>query len=110
MANLSAPVQVRLTWEDPTTGQHYEQVNRLPLTIGRAASLNTIVLNNKHVSRQHVRLGPDNDKILITDQGSTNGTLVAGRAIKQATLKMGDSFCIGPFTISTMQPSQPDED
>lgn len=109
MAKASAPVHLCLSWDDPNTGQHYERVNPLPITIGRAASLNTIVLNNKQVSRQHVWLGPDNDKILITDQGSTNGTLVGGRAIKQATLKVGDSFRVGPFTISTTLPFHPDE-
>ena len=101
MAKLSAPLHLRLTWDDPSTGEHYERINPLPITIGRAASLNTIVLENKHVSRQHVWLQSANDTILIIDQGSTNGTLVDGQSIKQATLKVGDSFRIGPFTFST---------
>jgi len=101
MAKVSAPLYLCLTWSDPNTGEHYERINPLPITIGRAASLNTIVLENKHVSRQHVWLERVNDKILITDQDSTNGTLVDGRSIKQATLRVGDSFRIGPFTFST---------
>lgn len=101
MAKVSTPLHLCLTWNDPSTGKHYKQVNQLPITIGRAASLNTIVLKNKHISRQHVWLERANDKILITDQDSTNGTLVDGRSIKQATLRIGDSFRIGPFTFST---------
>ena len=101
MAKLSEPLHLRLTWHDPTTGEHYEQIKPLPITIGRAASLNTIVLNDKHVSRQHVWLQPANDEILIVDQDSTNGTLVDGQSIKQATLKIGDSFRVRPFTFST---------
>jgi len=101
MVKVSAPLHLRLTWDDPSTGEHCERINPLPITIGRAASLNTIVLNNKHVSRQHVWLESANDTILITDQGSTNGTLVAGRSIKQARLRVGDSFRVGPFTFST---------
>lgn len=101
MSKISEPLCLRLIWEDPNTGECFERVNPLPITIGRAASLNTIVLKNKHVSRQHAWLKRANDKILIIDQNSTNGTLVDGRSIKQAMLKVGDSFRIGPFTFTT---------
>ena len=59
---------LRLTWDNPQTGENYETVNQLPITIGRAASLNAIVLNNKLVSRQHARLESSDDKIVLIDE------------------------------------------
>lgn len=96
----TASDHLHLIWSNPVTGEHYEWVDSLPVTIGRAASLNEIVLNNKQVSRQHARLeGGFGKKIILIDQDSTNGTLVGGQKVKQATLDDVDSFQIGPFTF-----------
>ena len=97
MSTLFEPLHLRLTWDNPTTGEYYECINPLPITIGRAASLNAIVLNSKHVSRQHARLEGTGNRIILIDQNSTNGTLVDGHRITCTALSDGDSFRIGPF-------------
>jgi pSer/pThr/pTyr-binding forkhead associated (FHA) protein len=91
---------LRLIWDDATTGEHHEWISPLPIQIGRATTINTVVLNNRQVSRQHAALNSLGDKIVLIDQGSTNGTLVNGKRIKQAILNFGSPFQIGPFIFT----------
>ena len=100
MSGVTDPVQLHLIWDDPATGEYYESINSLPITIGRAVSLNAIVLNSKQVSRQHARLEDVNGKIIIVDQDSTNGILFNNRRIKCGFLHDGDTFQIPPFTFT----------
>ena len=96
------PVHLRLIWEDPCTGEQGECIGQLPILIGRAASINTIVLEDRQVSRQHAQLDNINGNIVIVDQGSTNGTLVDGQRITLATLETDSSFQIGPFVFKAL--------
>lgn len=60
------------------------------LSIGRDAS-NTIVLNDKMVSRKHAQLLIGSDgRVLIKDLGSSNGTFVNGNKISEQVLNAGD--------------------
>ncbi len=52
----------------------------LPLTIGRSAPAE-LVLEGGTVSRRHCRLERQNDDIVLSDLGSTNGTFVNGERI-----------------------------
>ncbi len=98
MSGVARNLGLRLVWDNPITGEYHEcVVDSLPVTIGRAPSLNAIVLNNKMVSRQHARLEDTNGKIVLIDQNSTNGTFVQGQRIKSATLQNNVCFQIGPF-------------
>ncbi|MFQ5615854.1 MAG: FHA domain-containing protein, partial [Anaerolineales bacterium] len=90
------PQQIRLVWEDPTTGDSQEMTSSLPVTVGRGPH-NTISLNSKLVSRYHARLEAEGDRIVIHDQNSINGILVNGRRVKHTRLSDGNSFQIGPF-------------
>jgi pSer/pThr/pTyr-binding forkhead associated (FHA) protein len=92
---------LRLIWGNPITGEYYEYIDTPPITIGRAASLNKVVLNSKGVSRQHARLEIRANQWFIIDQASTNGTVINGQYISQATLNIGDTFIIGPFIFTT---------
>ncbi len=87
---------IRLTWEDPLTGDEQTLTAALPVSIGRAAE-NTLSLNSKLVSRRHARLEAEGNRVIIRDLGSTNGVLVNGRKVKSAALREGDGFKIGPF-------------
>ena len=91
--------QLRLIWSNALTGERHEYVHGLPITIGRASSLNTIVLDNKQVSRQHAWLEDDEGQLVIVDRDSTNGTYIEGKRIRRAALNSGDSFRIGPFNF-----------
>ena len=108
--------RLHLIWSNTITGERYEYVHGLPISIGRASSLNTIVLDNKQVSRQHAWLKNDAGQIVIIDRDSTNGTFIKGQRIRRAALNSGDSFRIGPFDFicadsqsadHTVQPNDP---
>lgn len=65
-----------------------------PVTIGREEG-NTLQLNDERVSRFHVKIQEDQDKIVITDLESTNGTKVNGEDIQLRILRYGDIVSLG---------------
>jgi Protein of unknown function (DUF3662)/FHA domain len=65
-----------------------------PVTVGRL-STNDIVLGDANVSRRHAELRRDGDGWIVTDLGSTNGSLVNGRPATQQQLKDGDRLTFG---------------
>lgn len=71
---------------------------RTPITIGREEG-NTIQLNDERVSRFHVKIQEDQNKIVITDLESTNGTKVNGEEIQLRILRYGDILGIGRSTL-----------
>ena len=50
--------------------------------LGRSLECDLAVVS-PHVSRQHARLSLEDDQLYVTDLGSSNGTVVNGRAIKE---------------------------
>jgi len=62
--------------------------------IGRSSKCE-IPVDQDAVSRNHAKLTNDGEKVVIKDNGSTNGTYVNDDKIKQATLKNGDLIKIG---------------
>lgn len=66
----------------------------MPVTIGREEG-NTIQLNDDRVSRFHVKIQEDHDRMLLTDLTSTNGTQVNGEEVQLRVLKHGDLITIG---------------
>lgn len=65
-----------------------------PITIGREEG-NTIQLNDERVSRYHVKIQEDNDRLVLTDLESTNGTKVNGEDIQLRILRHGDMITVG---------------
>lgn len=65
-----------------------------PVTIGREEG-NSIQLNDERVSRFHVKIQEDQDKIVVTDLESTNGTRVNGEDIQLRILRYGDIVSLG---------------
>jgi hypothetical protein len=70
--------------------------NRLPtpVTIGREEG-NSIQLNDERISRYHLKLQADNDKIVVTDLESTNGTKVNGEDVQVRIVRDGDMISLG---------------
>jgi FhaA, N-terminal domain/FHA domain len=79
--------------EDGNT-QESISLAKSPVTIGRVAS-NDVVLADPNVSRRHSELIQDDGRWAINDLGSTNGTLVNGRAVSKRELKDGDRLAFG---------------
>ncbi|MFM8736026.1 MAG: FHA domain-containing protein [Pirellulales bacterium] len=65
-----------------------------PITVGREEG-NTIQLNDERISRYHLKLQDDNDKLVVTDLESTNGTKVNGEAIQVRIVRDGDMIAVG---------------
>jgi len=65
-----------------------------PVTIGREEG-NTIQLNDERVSRFHLKIQEDHEKLVLTDLESTNGTKVNGEDIQLRILRVGDMVTIG---------------
>ena len=65
------------------------------ILIGRETS-NDIILNDLNVSRQHAQIAFEPQGVwVVTDLGSTNGTLVNGMPITRRGLADGDRITLG---------------
>lgn len=65
-----------------------------PVTVGREEG-NTIQLNDERVSRYHIKIQEDHEKLVLTDLESTNGTKVNGEDIQLRILRFGDMITVG---------------
>ena len=69
-----------------------------PITIGREEG-NTIQLNDERVSRCHLKIQQDSERIVLTDLDSTNGTKVNGQECQLKILRFGDVVGVGRSLI-----------
>ena len=65
-----------------------------PVSIGREEG-NSVQLNDERVSRFHVKIQDDHDRLVLTDLESTNGTKVNGEAVQLRILRVGDTISVG---------------
>lgn len=65
-----------------------------PVTIGREEG-NLVQLNDERVSRFHIKIQEDDNKLVLTDLESTNGTKVNGEAVQIWILRHGDVISVG---------------
>lgn len=65
-----------------------------PFTVGREEG-NDIQLNDERVSRCHFKVQRDNDRLVLTDLDSTNGTKVNGTECQLKILRHGDLIAVG---------------
>lgn len=69
------------------------------ILVGRIPG-NDLVLRAGNVSRQHARFAYKDERLIVSDLGSANGTYVNGRRIRHATiLRDGDEVWIGDFYV-----------
>ena len=76
-----------------------------PVTIGREEG-NDIQLNDERVSRYHVKIQEDHEKLVLTDLQSTNGTKVNGEEMQLRILRHGDMIMLGRSVLLYGQPDQ----
>lgn len=65
-----------------------------PVTVGREEG-NAVQLNDERVSRYHLKIQEDQDKLVLTDLESTNGTRVNGESVHLWVLRPGDVISLG---------------
>ena len=96
--------KLELTLQDLVL-KEYSLADGAQLTIGRVNG-NDIVLKDMTVSRLHATIAVKGRKILVSDQGSKNGTIVNGTRVMSAELRDGDIVGIGKnYTIRVTAPS-----
>jgi pSer/pThr/pTyr-binding forkhead associated (FHA) protein len=96
--------KLELTLQDLVL-KEYSLADGANLTIGRVHG-NDIVLKDMTVSRLHATIAVTGRKILFSDQGSKNGTIVNGKRVMSAELCDGDIVRIGKnFTIRVSAPA-----
>ena len=100
-------------YQQPGGGGHVGQLNvRLvggdgrtyPLqmgstVIGRGDQAN-LRLPDVGISRRHARLDFDGNQVVLTDLGSTNGTMVNGQRVSAVALNPGDMIQLGTTTLT----------
>jgi serine/threonine protein kinase len=78
----------------PDQGRVFPLVEGQTLVIGRGQTTETR-LKDPQVSRTHCQVAVDGGKVLLTDSGSTAGTLVNGKKASKLELKPGDVIQVG---------------
>lgn len=78
-------------------------LSRESMTIGRMAG-SEIEIKDPGASRRHAEIHRDGDAYTLVDLGSTNGTLVNDRTVKEHALQPGDRITIGRTTLEFRRP------
>jgi hypothetical protein len=77
-------------------------VVRSPTRVGRFAD-NDIVFDDKRVSRYHAEIANKGSRWALRDVGSTNGTAVNDKIVKEILLKPGDTISLGGLEVTWEQ-------
>ncbi|MCK4400805.1 FHA domain-containing protein [bacterium] len=94
----STSLKYRLVLMEGEKVKEEYQLDENELTIGRAEE-NKIILKNETVSRKHAIVKKENNQYKIADLGSSNGTFVNNKKIKEKDLSKGDEIKIGKFVL-----------
>ena len=90
------------------TMKEYIPQEECTLSIGRHGE-NDIVLRDSSVSRHHASFAREGDKLIITDNGSKNGTIVNGLKVESVRLEDGDVIRIGDNLVIVVSISSNNE-
>lgn len=101
--------QIRLSWEDPTTGESRHPILSVPIALGREFSqmpgkisgqrVSRIVLDSLEVSRYHVLITWEGGNYVASDQNSSNGLYVNDRLCQSSIVMDGDVLRVGPYSL-----------
>ena len=78
-----------------------------PLTLGRSPGCG-VCLTDAKVSRRHATVARCGSSFLLTDQNSTNGTLVNGAAVDVHLLRSGDRVRVGNHVFKYLDTCDPE--
>jgi len=84
-------------------------VGQAAITVGRSPAT-SIRVSEEGVSRQHCVITPSGGRLMLLDQGSTNGTYLNGARVQQARLGHGDIVRIGSTKIRVEALSETPDD
>jgi pSer/pThr/pTyr-binding forkhead associated (FHA) protein len=78
------------------------RIDRDVMTIGRAPQ-SDVFLDDITVSREHARLERTPNGMVLTDQGSLNGTYVNRQRIESSRLSDGDELQVGKYRLAYIE-------
>ncbi|MBT5020535.1 MAG: FHA domain-containing protein, partial [Planctomicrobium sp.] len=87
------PEATLLVIQGPGQGSRIE-LSTDKLSIGRGVHNDSRILDTE-MSRQHADFTFENDRWLIVDKNSSNGTFVNGKQVESSPLKQGDQIQLG---------------
>jgi pSer/pThr/pTyr-binding forkhead associated (FHA) protein len=103
-------LKIRLSWQDPVTGEQREPLLNLPVALGREFAqmpteirglrVSRIVLNTLGISRFHALIDIESSGLVVVDQDTVNGTFVNGQRQAQCLLANGDIIQIADYQIT----------
>ena len=107
LATVVRPVLPRFVLRG-TAGELYGRSVPLQgsLVVGRAEEAGLRV-GSANVSRQHARLTPAGDEVLVEDLGSANGTWLNGKRITRANARHGDELRFDAQRFQLLEPGRP---
>ncbi len=85
----------------PLAGQ-VVPVTKSPTIVGRAATCD-IRLSTNNVSKEHCQLETFDDKLIVSDLGSRNGTFVNGVQVRSTKLRTGDKLAFYDTFVEVQQ-------
>jgi signal transduction histidine kinase len=74
--------------------------------VGRAAG-NTLQVADGRVSSRHFEIVVEGDRCLLRDLGSTNGTWVNGKQVRECPVSEGDQIRVGPAVLLISRDGDP---
>ena len=91
----------------PDQGRNFALPDDQTLVIGRGEKTET-KLKDPQVSRVHCQIQVQGGKALLVDAGSTGGTLINGKRVKEHHLRLGDVIAIGSTQLQYQVESTPE--
>jgi hypothetical protein len=85
----------------PLAGQTFP-LTKNPTVMGRAPSCD-IKIPTANVSKEHMRFEFFADKLIVTDNGSTNGTFINGVQVRSSKAKSGDKIALHDVMLEVQQ-------
>ena len=80
--------------------------HKTPFTIGRGVECDLVLIQDQ-VSRKHLQIEQEDNNYFVRDLGSTNGTLLNGKELKERQpLQHSDSIRIGATVLSFVKSEQ----
>jgi serine/threonine protein kinase len=91
----------------PDQGRTFDLHDGQTLVIGRGEKTDTR-LKDPQISRVHCQLQCQDGRLMLVDSGSTSGTLMGGKRVKEQALKPGDVLQIGGTQLQLQVEGSPE--
>ncbi|MEM9567233.1 MAG: FHA domain-containing protein [Cyanobacteria bacterium P01_E01_bin.34] len=101
---------ITVSWIDPTTGGARQEIATAPIVFGRVAIAMPTTINgvatrqiefgDSDISRFHLLLDWQGDRLVATDQNSRNGSFLNGKRLQSDVVPNGGQLQMGATTVA----------